>query len=94
METSNESPRAPSQATRVKKNIIRNVSDGRSLRHIVKSQKILNIINSNLRSVLRRCFREEINAMNPHRIPISAGLIWSQEKIIISFNSLKKTLVL
>lgn len=93
-ETSKDNPRAPSQATKARKKSAKKTSGVRFLRHVVISQKILNIINSSLSKALRRCFRLDTKAVRPHRALIKGGEVHNHKRIVIGFNSLTKTLVL
>lgn len=92
-DTNNDKPKAPSQATKVKKNKVKYTSCEILLDKSLTHQKTFNITNSKLNKALSKCLRWETNVINPQNILITGTTKTNIDKFI-SFNSLNKILVL
>lgn len=85
METNKDSPKAPSQATNVKKNIVRYVSLATALKKITINQKVPSIINSSLNKALSKCLWVDTKAINPQKIIIIGTVELNRIKVVIRF---------
>lgn len=92
IETKIDKPKAPSQTLKVKNIILKNLSYLIIFKYINKKRNKLNTINSKLNRVHNKCLRFETKTITPLKNKNKGKNQFNN--VIISFNSLTKTLVL